>query len=215
MLPLVRTSILRREEVVVVTAPMVPSGFDPLVELRGLWTTELAEHYLPVEGLPPAKYECLDGNLIMSPREGSGNSWAASRLNVLMDEPVLKAGFFPYLSINMLFNNQRWIEPDLTVLRQPAMQSTWVPAELVLMPIEFVSRSSVRRDRIDKPALCAAAGVPYFMNIEISRQEAHVELLRLDDSGEYVIQAKALAGQEFRTDLPFPLSFDPAVLLES
>jgi len=194
---------------------MVPSGFDPLVELRGLWTTELAERYLPIEGLPPAKYECLDGNLIMSPREGSGNSWAASRLNVLMDGPVLKAGFFPYLSVNMLFDRQRWIEPDLTVLRQPVMQTTWVPAELVLMPIEFVSRSSVRRDRIDKPALCAVAGIPYFMRIEISRREAHVELLRLDDSGEYVFQAKALAGQEFRTDLPFPLSFDPEVLLES
>jgi Uma2 family endonuclease len=206
---------VEREEVVVVAAPMVPSGFDPLVELRGLWTTELAERYLPIEGLPPAKYECLDGNLIMSPREGSGNSWAASRLTVLMDQPVLKAGFFPYLSLNVLFGNQRWIEPDLTILRQPVMQTTWVPAEPVLMPIEFVSRSSVRRDRIDKPALCAAAGIPYFMRIEISRREAHVELLRLDDSGEYVFQAKALAGQEFRTDLPFPLSFDPEVLLES
>jgi hypothetical protein len=193
---------------------MVPSGFDPLVELRGLWTTELAERYLPIKVMPPVKYECLDGNLMMSSREDSRNIWAAGRLYVLMDAPVLKAGFFPYLSLNMHFDSQRWIEPDLTVLRQPAMQ-TWVPAELVLMPIEFVSRSSMRRDRIDKPALCAAAGVPYFMNIEISRQEAHVELLRLDDSGEYVIHAKALAGQEFRTDLPFPLSFDPEVLLES
>ena len=48
----------------------------------------------------------------------------------------------------------------------------------------------------------------------ISRQEAHVKLLRLDHSNQYVIQAKALTGQEFRTDRPFPLSFDPAELLE-
>lgn len=39
--------------------------------------------------------------------------------------------------------------------------------------------------------------------------------LRLDDGRQYVVQAKALDGQEFRTELPFPLSFDPAVLLES
>jgi hypothetical protein len=132
-----------------------------------------------------------------------------------MDEPALKAGFFPYSSINMRFDFQRWIEPDLTVLRQQVRQVTWVQPDVALMPIKFVSRSSMRKDRIDKPALCAAAGVPYYMWIEISDHEAHVELLRLDDSGTYVVQAKALAGQEFRTDLPFPLSFDPAVLLES
>jgi Uma2 family endonuclease len=200
--------------VVAVAAPASP-GFDPLIELHGLWTTQLAERYLPIEGAPPAKYECLDGNLIMSPREGSANSWATTRLTVLMDNSVLAAGFYLYSSLNMRFDSQRWIEPDLTVLRQPVKHVTWVQAELVLMPIEFVSPSSVRKDRIDKPALCAAAGVPYFLRVEITDHEAHLELLRLDDSGRYVVQAKALAGQELRTDLPFPLSFDPAVLLES
>jgi Uma2 family endonuclease len=208
-------STLVTEEVVAVTASATPSRFDPLVELQGLWTTAVAERYLPIEGLPPVKYECLDGNLIMSPREGSANSWATSRLTVVLDAPALNAGFFPYSSVNMRFEAQRWIEPDLAVLRQQVKQVTWVPAELVLMPIEFVSRSSVRNDRIDKPALCAAAGVPFFLTVEITSHEAHVELLRLDDSGKYVVQAKALAGQEFRTELPFPLSFDPAVLLES
>jgi hypothetical protein len=179
---------LEAEEVVVVAAPASP-GFDPLVELHGLWTTQLAERYLPIEGLPPAKYECLDGNLIMSPREGSANSWATTRLTVLMDSPVPAAGFYLYSSLDMRFDSQRWIEPDLTVLRQPVKHVTWVPAE--------------------------AAGVPYFLRVEITDHEAHLELLRLDDSGRYVVQAKALAGQEFRTELPYPLSFDPAVLLES
>lgn len=195
-------------------APVLPSRFDPLVELHGLWTTELAERYLPIEGAPPAKYECLDGNLIMSPREGSANSYATIELGALLRGPARRAGHVAYSSVNMRFDNQRWIEPDLTVLRKPVKNVTWVPAELVLMPIEFVSRSSVRNDRIDKPALCAAAGVPYFLRVEVSLHEAHLELLRLDDGGEYVVQAKALAGQEFRTELPFPLSFDPAALLE-
>jgi Uma2 family endonuclease len=206
---------VEREEVVVVAAPMVPSGFDPLVELRGLWTTELAERYLPIEGLPPAKYECLDGNLIMSPCENSGNSYAFLELGSMLRLAAREAGYRAYGSLNVLFHRQRWIQPDLTILRQPLKREDWVPAELVLMPIEFVSPSSRRQDRIDKHALCAAIGVPYYMWVEITDREAHVELLRLDDSGEYVVQAKALAGQEFRTDLPFPLSFDPEVLLES
>lgn len=47
-----------------------PAEFDPLVELYGLWTPELADRYLPIPGMPPAKYECLDGKLIVSPYEG-------------------------------------------------------------------------------------------------------------------------------------------------
>jgi Uma2 family endonuclease len=99
------------------------------------------------------------------------------------------------------------------VLRRPVKNVTWVPAERVLMPVEFVSPSSRRNDRIDKPRLCAAAGVPYFLRVEISYDDVHLELLRLDGD-EYQQQAQACAGQKFSTDLPFPISFDPAVLLE-
>jgi Uma2 family endonuclease len=154
----------------------------------------------------------LDGNLIMS---HSGNSYAFLDLGSMLRSAAREAGYRAYGSLNVLFHRQRWIQPDLTILRQPLKRENWVPIELVLMPIEFVSPSSGHQDRIDKPALCAAAGVPYYMWVEITDHEAHVDLLRLDDSGEYVVQAKALAGQEFRTDLPFPLSFDPEVLLES
>ena len=187
---------------------------DPLVELRGRWTTELAERYLPIEGLPPAKYECLDGDLIVSPRESSANSYATIELGALLRGPARKAGCIAYSTVNMRFADKSWIEPDLTVLRQPMKRAVWVMAELVLMPIEFVSPSSVRSDRIDKPALCAAAGVPYFMTVEIGDSAAEVELLRLNDAGVYVVQGKAKSGQEFRTDLPFPLSFDPIELME-
>lgn len=182
--------------------------FDPLVELYGLWTTELAERYLPIDGAPPAKYECVDGRLIMSPRGGSANSHATGELYALLREPARTAAHVAYSRINMVFDPQRWIEPDLAVLRHSAKNVTWVPAEQVLMSVEFDSRW-------DRRALCAAAGVPYFLRVEITDHEAHLELLRLDDSGRYVVQAKALAGQEFRTELPYPLSFDPAVLLES
>jgi Uma2 family endonuclease len=188
------------------------SGFDPLVELYGLWTTELAERYLPIPGMPPVKYECLDGHLIMSPRGNSSNSYAAVKLGALLRTEARRHGALACTSACVLFNPQRWIEPDVVVLGKPVKQVDWVPVDHVLMLVEFVSRLSVRRDRIDAPTLCAA-GVPYFMTVEISRYDVHVELLRLDDSGEYVIQAKALTGQEFRTELPFPLSFDPTELL--
>lgn len=35
----------------------MPAQFDPLVDLDGLWTTELADRYLPLPELPAARYE--------------------------------------------------------------------------------------------------------------------------------------------------------------
>jgi Uma2 family endonuclease len=188
--------------------------FDPLVELAGMWTTELAERYLPIPGAVVGKYECLDGKLIMSPYEGTSNGYGMLRLAMKIDGAAIKAGYRVYPTINMTFGPQRWIQPDAIVLKEPVKALTWVPAEKVLMPIEFVSPSSRLRDRIDKPRLCADAGIPYFMWVEVSRDDVRVELLRLE-AGGYVPTAKALAGQLFETELPFPMSFDPADLLES
>jgi Uma2 family endonuclease len=196
-------------------AEPVAFDFDPLVELYGMWTTELAEHYLPIPHAPTVgKYECLDGYLIMSPREGSPNSFAAVELGYVLRDPARTGGHRVYSALNVEFSLNRWIEPDLVVLKEPVKGLTWVPIDQVLMPVEFVSRSSRRRDRIDKPALCAEAGVPYFMRVEIDEYSAHVELLKLDGD-RYVLHAQALSGQLFETESPFPLSFDPAVLLES
>ena len=69
-----------------------------------------------------------------------------------------------------------------------------------------------RRDRFDTPRLCAAAGVPYFLLVEIHRGEVAVELHKLVD-GSYVEAARATGGERFVTPEPFPLNFDPAELL--
>lgn len=83
----------------------------------------------------------------------------------------------------------------------------------MLCPVEIISPSSRHRDRIDKPAACARLGVPYFLHIGIRADEALVVLLRLDGD-RYVTHAKALSGQKFEIIEPFPVSFDPAELLE-
>ncbi|QUH00257.1 Uma2 family endonuclease [Saccharopolyspora erythraea] len=189
--------------------------FDPLVDLDGLWTPELADRYLPIPGMPPAKYECLDGKLIVSPREGTANMFAVWMLGKLLEPAAAANGNRFYLTVNLQLDQQRWIEPDFAVLVKSGHGRVWVPAGEALLVGECVSPSSRKNDRIDKPALCAQAGIPYFMRVEVSyaRQRVEVELLRLVD-GEYRDQAKALDGQRFETDLPFELSFDPGELLE-
>lgn len=187
--------------------------FDPLVDLAGLWTTKLAERFLPLDDLPPAKYESVGGQLMMSPREGTANSYAAVELGYILREPARAAGAATYSAVNMRFDDQTWIEPDLVVLRAPVQQMTWVPAGQVLMPIELTSRSGRRRDRIDKPALCAEAGVPFFLRVEIDGALVTVELSELVD-GAYVMRHRAVSGQRFDAGVPFRFAFDPVELLE-
>lgn len=190
----------------VVHAPI----FDPLVELHGLWTTQLADRYLPIEGVPPAKYECVDGRLVLTPTGHTNISYAIGRLAVELRESAKNASVLTYARINLWLDIQRWIEPDLAVLRKSAGDVVWVRSELALVAVEVVPGPG----RIDRAAMCEDACVPYFLRAEIADDSAHLELLRLVN-GKYVPHAEASAGQRFRTELPFPMSLDPAELLVS
>lgn len=80
---------------------------------------------------------------------------------------------------------------------------------------EFASRTSRTRDRIDKPAMCAEAGVAYYLTGEVSLADryATVALSRLTKNG-YQLIAKASVGDLFEVDEPFKMSFDPIELLD-
>lgn len=205
------------EGVIPVAAPAYNTGaFDPLVELNGVWTPDLADRYLPIPGMPPVKYECQDGHLIVSPYEGSANTYAAYRMLTLMESPARRMGSRAYPTLNVQLGVNRWIQPDFAVLDEPARGRVWIPAQRALLVGECVSPSSRVADKIDKPTMCAEAGIEYFMRVEVSYTKGHAEvvLLRLDEHGTYDVHAKALAGSTFETQEPFPLSFDPAELLE-
>jgi Uma2 family endonuclease len=198
-------------------APIAGPEFDPLVEFVGMWNTRLAEHYLPVPELPGAKYECVDGRLIMTPSEGLSNTYGESRLIRLLGSATDAAGLYITTTVNLAFSPGKWIQPDVTVLHELPRDDQgdiWIPSELCTMVVEFVSRSSRSRDRIDKPAICAAGGIPYFMRVEIARPLRHVEvkLHKLVD-GRYEQIAIALAGQVFHAEEPFPMEFAPKDLL--
>ncbi|CRK60635.1 hypothetical protein [Alloactinosynnema sp. L-07] len=112
----------------------------------------------------------------------------------------------------MIIGPDTWIQPDLVVLREPIRNLTWVPIENVLMAVEINSAAGRRRDMVDKPRLCAEAGVPFFMQVDMNRV-AWVALFELID-GEYVVRARAVEGQMFESMAPFAMKFDPADLTE-
>jgi Uma2 family endonuclease len=189
-------------------------SFDPLVDLDGMWTTDLAERYLPIQGVPPAKYEGVDGQLILSPYEAGPNVYAADELRTLVKPAVRVAGLRLYTTVNLRLDYQRWIQPDFTVVRKP-IAGTWTDAADVVLTGEFVSPSSRKRDKIDKPALCAAAGIAYYLTgqVSLTDEDATVAMWRLTENG-YQLVAKASAGERFEVDEPFKMSFDPIELLD-
>ncbi|SBT49288.1 Uma2 family endonuclease [Micromonospora auratinigra] len=195
----------------------MPHKFDPLYDLDGMWTTQLADRYLPLPELPNARYECIDGRLVMTPAETGTNSYAEGELLHLLKPGAKAAGYYVYGQVNLTFSPDRWIQPDLTVLHavpETEWEDRWIPVQLCTMVVEFVSPGSRRQDFVDKPRRCAEAGVPYFMRVQLVRRLRHVEVefLTLDDGG-YVSTARAVSGQRLKLDLPFPIDFDPVELL--
>ncbi len=198
-------------------APIAEPDFDPLVEFAGMWNTRLAERYLPIPELPGAKYECVDGRLIMTPGEGFSNTYGEGELLALLRPAARAAGLYVATTANLTFLPDRWLQPDLAILQTPPRtphEDTWVPAELCTMVVAFTSPSNRVSRRVDKPHVYATGGVPYFMQVEIARQVRHVsvELRKLVD-GRYERIAAALAGQLFESKEPFPIRFAPEELL--
>lgn len=195
----------------------MPAQFDPLIDLDGMWTTELADRYLPLPELPTARYECINGRLVMTPAEALSNAFGEMKLARLLAPAAEAAGFYVSGPVNLTFDSRQWIQPDVTILHslpQTDEEDRWVPVRLCTMAVEFVSTGSRKQDFVDKPRRCAEAGVPYFMRVEIVRRLRHasVTFFTLVD-GEYQCTAEAVAGQRLQAEQPFVINFDPRELL--
>ncbi|MBF9133295.1 hypothetical protein I0C86_30670 [Plantactinospora sp. S1510] len=72
----------------------MPAQLDPLVDFDGMWTTQLADRYLPLPELPTARYECINGRLVMAPAEVGANSYGEMALAHLLRPTAQAAGFY-------------------------------------------------------------------------------------------------------------------------
>jgi Uma2 family endonuclease len=194
-----------------------PRNFDPLDEFYGKWNTRLAERYRPFLARHFGKWECIDGRLVVAPPEAFGNVAGESRLMILLGGPASAKGYIVTGPLNLTFSPGDWIQPDICVLHKaPETEDTnkWVPADHFTMAVEFVSPSSKKRDEIDKPALCARAGIPYFVRVEINREQRAAEISQHKlVGGSYRLLVQAFAGERFTMTEPFEASFDVAELL--
>lgn len=135
--------------------------------------------------------------------------WAALRAAVPPGMRVTTA-------VGVAIGDDRYLIPDVLVLRGDHVRHGDFTADEVLLAVEVVSKSTRSTDRWHKPHLYASAGIPSYWRLELD--PLHLVAYRLETAGEsgegeYVEVARVAAGSRFRADYPFAVEFDAAALL--
>ncbi len=179
---------------------------EALAKALGPWTlADLAT--LPEDG---QRYEIIDGSLLVSPPPTVLHQAIADRVRRLLravagPELEVLEGVGVQLPNGVLL-------PDVLVADTAAVwsgRSLLLPADL-LLAVEVVSPSSETTDRVTKPTLYAAAGVPAYWRVELAGAEsASVVTYRLRGTA-YVEQATATGDQAVTLDWPLAVRLAPA-----
>ncbi|MGH3382513.1 MAG: Uma2 family endonuclease [Actinoallomurus sp.] len=159
------------------------------------------------------RVELIDGSFVVSPTPLANHQVCAKQLVRILDDAAP-----PDLEVVEAFGVRTANEvlvPDVVVADVNVLRST----AAVLLPeqthlvAEIVSPGNRRRDYHDKPRIYAEIGVPTFLRVELTAIGApYVEVLHLHD-GAYALVGKVSAGQTLEITDPFPVTFDPAILL--
>lgn len=127
------------------------------------WTTDDLDA-LPEDGI---RRELLDGVLVVPPTPTDVHQIIAGRLLVALEQ-TCPPDFQVTQSVEVRINSRRVFIPDVLVATDEAARRRghhYAPHEVVLA-VEIVSPTSTSMDRITKPALYAAAGIPFYWRIE-------------------------------------------------
>jgi Uma2 family endonuclease len=182
------------------------SAYAEMLGHAGPWT-EADYLQLPDDGL---RIELVDGALLVNPPPNT----AHQRLNSHLWQALGSAappGFEALEGVGIRVAEGRILIPDLSVVTKPGTAPVvWEPADVALV-VEITSPGSIVNDKAIKPVAYAAAGIPYFLRIDLrTRTPLAVlhKLLRLD----YAEILRNEPGEPLRLAEPFPAILDLAAL---
>lgn len=188
--------------------PAEPS-FDVLRWHDEPWTAQLALDLLPESNGP--KVEILSGSVIVTPPAGYDHQDAELDLAYLLKQAARRAKLWLYLESDIVSGSDLFI-PDIVILKVPGGGRTTMDVRHAVLLGEIVSPGNRRKDVIDRPREYAAAGVPYFLRVDVRNRVPTIALFALFE-GEYRPVAAAAAGTPFVMKEPFAFTIDPAELL--
>lgn len=184
----------------------VPWSPDPVRQRLGNFTIE------DVLALPPdvPRVELRDGMMIVVPSPTIGHQDIGVRLWMWFEKNAPKS-YRPALAVGVAVSADTTLEPDVALLWREGVVSTnhYFTPDQVVLAVEVVSPSTRRRDRLEKPAQYADAGVRHYWRIE-QDPELHIYAYALGDSGTYELVTDS--SERIVLGKPFPIDLDVADL---
>ncbi|MEU5785604.1 Uma2 family endonuclease [Micromonospora lupini] len=175
---------------------------------HGMWTPDpvrqrLANHTIEdVLALPDdaPRVELRDGVLVVVPSPTFGHQNIGNLLWMWLRQ-YAPVELTPATAVGVAINYRNSLEPDVVLLKRPvAADHHYFEAEQVVLAVEVVSPGTRRRDRLEKPADYADAGIPHYWRIE--QNPVHVYAYDLVD-GRYELAADS--AEELIVSKPFDI----------
>jgi Uma2 family endonuclease len=158
----------------------------------------------------PDHTELLDGGLFfMSPQK----AFHSRCIDLLVRElgAQAPAGHRVRREMTVWLDRRNRPEPDVMVLRPGTEENddtTWYPADAVLLAVEVVSPDSVERDEDVKPVKYARAGIPFYWRVDRDADGEPVCFTYELDRATRIYQPAGLFHRSMKADLPFPVTID-------
>ncbi len=177
------------------------------IEDRPLTVDDLAR--TPDDG---NRYELVNGVLVVTPAPGFTHQLVVTRLAILLGIRA-SADFNVVSPVGMNIAKDHHRIPDLAVVRtaqmRPGLEYPDTPPALV---VEVASPSTAKQDRSSKRDEYAAFGIESYWLVTPDRQRPVLTAYQLSEDC-YEPVAVVSGEDTFRTEMPFPFSVEPALLV--
>lgn len=172
---------------------------------RGPWT---------VDDVPESdlRIELVDGNLVVSPAPTPRHQLVSARLVALLDDAGLGGRIVAESDVIFDPHNSRLL--DVLVIKEGI--DLWngprlTPVDLILA-VEIVSSSSVKTDRIAKPAQYAAAGIAGYWRVETDPDLRLTASVLADGADVYTEIGTWTEPERVEVETPIGVAFDLSAL---
>ena len=173
------------------------------------WTwADLQE--LPDDG---RRYEIIDGSLHVSAAPTPWHQLVAGELVAAL-RLAAPPEFAAVQTLDVDFEDSV-LEPDVLVISRAAVtpDTRRLRPSDVAVAVEVESPSSRRMDRLAKPSVYAAAGIPAYWRVVLDEPDAPAVVVHALDDGVYREVVTVRAGESVIVDVPFPVELRPAELV--
>ncbi|WP_019431799.1 Uma2 family endonuclease [Streptomyces sp. AA0539] len=185
----------------------------PAVEppyIRGETWDELLRTWEALDVPEGWKAEIIEGYIIVRPAPSKPHTYIASKLHRRL-LPVLPEGWDVYQNVDVRIPLRSGVfQPDLVVLPEALMLDGTPETQAgdAALVVEVTSRGNAGRDRVEKLAGYARAGVPLYLLVDrVASQGPVITLFGEPRSGVY----RTLWTGKFGDPIPLPDPFDHAI----